>query len=434
MAKQVKKEAEAVEVEVLNEETGIEKQINQEVKKYNLADAEIAKLKKKYAGLKVNGVEDKAGLKVVKEALADVVSRRTAIDKKRLSLTGGYRKIVEAINGEAKRLTGLIVEIEDPLRAEKERIDALIKEEKERKEKEEQEKLDNRIATLKEKGMVFDGSFYTIGASITMDIVSIKGLKDSDFDFLVAKVEMEAEKIRKAQEEEEKRKAAEEAERKRQQEELERQQAELRKQQEEMEAQRKEFERQQQELAEMKLKAEREEQERKERIAREEAERKAKELQDLVNHRASQLEAMDFHYSNSRKAYVFANKAGAHAIDEGLLKTSTPEYWTEILEEAKSAAKIINENEAEIIAQEKEAERQRILKEQAEAKAKAEAEEAARLAALPDVEKIENYLKRVLEVPIPEIANEQLRSTLATAVNNITQNASAVIESIRKFK
>lgn len=434
MAKQVKKEAEAVEVEVLNEETGIEKQINQEVKKYNLADAEIAKLKKKYAGLKVKGVEDKAGLKVVKEALSDVVSRRTAIDKKRLSLTGDYRKIVDAINGEAKRLTGLIVEIEEPLRAEKERIDALIKEEKERKEKEEQEKLDNRIATLKEKGMAFDGSFYTIGASITMDIVSIKGLKDSDFDFLVAKVEMEAEKIRKAQEEEEKRKAAEEAERKRQQEELERQQAELRKQQEEMEAQRKEFERQQEELREMKLKAEREEQERKERIAQEEADKQRRELQALVDKRASELEALGYHYSNSRKAYVFANRAGDYYVDEALLRTASEEYWPTIVAEITAKADELKSEEAKIIEQEKEAERQRVLKEQAEAKAKAEAEEAARLAALPDVEKIENYLKQVLEVQIPEIANEQLRSTLAMAVNNITQNASAVIESIRKFK
>src|SRR5690606_20470969 len=98
MSKQVKnvETPEAVEVEVMDETTELEKQVKAELKKYNVADAHIAALKKKYAGLKVKDIKDKEGLVAVKTALAEVVSLRTSIDKKRLALTGDYRKIVDA--------------------------------------------------------------------------------------------------------------------------------------------------------------------------------------------------------------------------------------------------------------------------------------------------------------------------------------------------
>lgn len=435
MAKKAEKEvteAEAVEV-IQDENELLDQQIKSELKKYNLADAKIAELKKRYSGLKVRDLKDKEGFVAVKSALSEIVSFRTGIDKKRLALTADYRKITDSINGEAKRLVALLQEVEAPLREEKDRVEALLKEEKERKAREIQERLDARVNQLQESGMTFNGQYYVCGDTISMDINTIRDMKDTDFEFLNAKVIMEAERIRKEREEEEKRKAEEEAERKRQQEELERQQAELRKQQEEMEAQRKEFERQQQELAEMKLKAERDEQERKERIAQEEAAKHRRELQELVNKRASELERLNYYYSNSRKAYIFANRAGDHFVDEALLRTASEEYWPTIIAEVTAKADELKAEEAKIIETEKEAERKRILKEQEEAKAKAEEEEAARLAALPDVEKVESYISSLLLTDIPDVENDDIKEELLQFSAKMKHHASDLITYISKY-
>ena len=429
MAKQAKKveTPEAVEVEVLDENAELEKQVKAELKKYNVADAHIAALKKKYAGLKVKDIKDKEGLVAVKTALSDVVSLRTGIDKKRLSLTGDYRKIVDAINGEAKRLTALLSEVEEPLRAEKDRAEALIKAEKERKARELQERLDARVEAIKAAGMVFDGSFYVIGDTISMDVNTIRDMKDADFDFLKAKVELEAERIRKAKEEEEQRKAAEEARLKAEREKLEQEMAELQRQKDEMARQREEMERQQRELTEAKEKAEREERERQEAAERQR-------IQDMVNRRASELEVIGLMYLNSRKSYAFGNRGGTYEIEEGLLRTASEDYWKELVAEGKAKIADANKKEAEIIEAEKEAERQRIIREQEEAKEKAEQEEAARLAALPEVEKVELYIKSILSVEVPNVETPEIRSALGYAVNNIRQNASAVQEQLNKFK
>lgn len=436
MAKTKKTETpEFVEAEVVQDESAaLEQQVKQELKKYNLADAKIAELKKKYAGLKVKDLKDKEGFVAVKTALSEVVSIRTGIDKKRLALTGDYRKIVDAINGEAKRLTALIQEVEEPLREEKDRIDRLVKEEKERKAREIQERLDNRVATLKEAGMTFDGSFYVCGDTIAMDVNTIRDMKDADFDFLKAKVEMEAERIRKAAEEEEKRKAAEEAERKRQQEEFEKQQAELRKQQEEFKRQQEEMEKQRRELQEMKEKAEREERERKELLEREKREAEERKIRELINNRGSQLEAQGYAYYPAKSAYVFSNGSGAHKVEQELIKSSSEEHWQEVVKEAIEKKDYLIAEDYKIREAEKQMERERILKEQQEAKAKAEAEEAARLAALPDVEKAELYLKSILETQVPQIETKEISNAVSVFVNHTAQAATELMEELKKFK
>ena len=93
-----------------------------EIAKFNLADAGIAELKKKYKGLKVKDKDDQTGITKVTEAYRDVVKVRTTLEKKRKEVKEPYIKIGKDIDEEAKRLTNLILDIENPLKSEYEKI------------------------------------------------------------------------------------------------------------------------------------------------------------------------------------------------------------------------------------------------------------------------------------------------------------------------
>jgi len=420
-------------VEIIKDEVvTVEEQIKYEVKKYSIADTEIQKLKEKYAGLKVESVEDKAGLKLVKEALSDIVSRRTGIDKKRKELGADYRKIVQAINDEAKRLTELILEIEEPLRAERDRAEQLLKEEKERAEKEAQAKLDARVAELKELGMQFDGSFYVVG-NITMDIVSIKGLSDTDYEFLKAKVELEAERVRKEAEEEAARIAEEERKKEEERKEFERQQAELKKQQEEFRKQQEEIERQKKELERKQAEARKEEEERKARIAKEEEERKQRAADELFERRCQELEKIGFAYSHTVGGMLFNTEAGHHTVSIQVLRGGEEDF-VNALEQAHVSAKELKQKEREVIKRREEEEKERLLAEEKEKKRLEEEKEKARLAALPDVEKIENYLTAIWSVEAPEIETEEIKVALNYFRTKMKEVSEKVLQSVNKHK
>lgn len=388
-------------------EIEMEKKIAGELTKYSLPDTAIAELKTKYAGLTVTDITDKKAIKALKEALSDVVSTRTGIEAKRKDINAEYQRVVKDVNAEAKRLTELISEIEQPLREEKERVDALEKEEKERKEKEDAEKLNNRVATLKENGMEFDGSFYSI-ANISMDIVTIKAMKDSEFDFLVAKVGLEAERIRKENEEKERlRLEQEEADRK--------EREEFAAKQKQLDDERAEFQRKQDEFAEQQRKAQEQEEE-----------RRKDQLAELVGNRTHTLEGLGFTYKPSTKQFIFEKSGGTAVLDMAIVETATGVFFVEKVGELKSriteietATAQIEEEKAEqqrqqAIADQKrkddeaEAERNRLAEEQRLADEKAAELEEQRKAALPDVEKVSGYVDYLYSVKQPEVTSPEM--------------------------
>lgn len=434
MAKKAKDPTGVTDAVIITEEITIDNHIKQEVAKYNLADASIAKMKKKYAGLKVKDVTDKEGIKVLKEALSEVSGTRTGIEKKRKEIKDEYLTIGRAIDGEAKRLTELILEVEQPLREEKERIDAELAAEKTRKEEEAAQALRERVEALKEAGMTFDGDFYSIGGTISMDISTIKQMKDSDFEFLKAKVEMEAIRIQKEAAEEARRKEEEEAKAEAERKKLAEEQAELKRQQDAMDAERKAFEKEKQDLADAKLKAEQEAAHHKDRM-----------LAEKISQRAIELNNIGFFYSNSRGVYLFSNKAGELEVHPSHLQDAADLYWAaDVLGEMRNKAARLVKIEEEIISKEKEEARLKVIEEQkkeAEAKQKQEAEEKAeadrleaeRLAALPDVEKLENYFTAIMSAEEPEIANEDLRDLLQKTNHTIATAISAAVTVLKQF-
>lgn len=427
---------ETQEIKILSpEEYEIEmqKKIAGELTKYSLPDTAIAALKTKYAGLTVTDISDKKAVKALKEALSDVVSTRTGIEAKRKDINAEYQRVVKDVNAEAKRLTELVVEIEQPLREEKERVDALEKEEKERKEREEQEKLNNRVATLKENGMEFDGSFYSI-ANISMDIVTIKAMKDSDFDFLVAKVGLEAERIRKENEEKERLRLEQEEKDRKEREEFEANQKKL-------DEERAAFQKQQDEFAEKQRKA-----------AEEEEQRKADMLAELVGNRTHTLEGLGFTYKPSTKQFIFEKEGGTAVLDMAIVETATGAYFVEQVGVLKTRIEEINTNTKQIeddraeqqrqqaIADQKrkdeeaEAERNRLAEEQRKAdEAAAEAEEK-RKAALPDVEKIEAYLKEVVAVKQPDVTSPEMVAYLEAINEYFAECQKLIAEELQDLK
>ena len=194
-----------------NHETEIDKIANAEIVKLDTNKVKIAELKQKYATLQITDLKDKEGLKAVKEAKAVIRTARTTVEKKRVDLKSDYLEIGRRIDAAAKEYKDLLVEIEGPLDEMLAKYDEWEKEERTRKEREENERLDKRVTILKDAGMSFNGSYYVIGETISMDVVTIKGWSDFDFEAFLAKVKIEkskldaaAEQQRIAQEEENK--------------------------------------------------------------------------------------------------------------------------------------------------------------------------------------------------------------------------------------
>lgn len=188
----------AVDATFQQQDETVESRVEFEIKKFNVADAKILELKKQFEGLEIKGVEDKHGIKAVTEAISILRTMRTGVDKKHTELKAFYLNTGRGIDAEKNRIKELIAEIEDPLKAKKDAIDAEIQRIKDEEEAKEQKRLDDRVDALKEAGIVFDGSFYSIGESVSVDLLTIKDLEDEAFEKLVKMVQRENEKIQEA--------------------------------------------------------------------------------------------------------------------------------------------------------------------------------------------------------------------------------------------
>ena len=111
---------------------------------YSVTDAAIAELKSKYIGLKVCDPDSR---KQVSEAIQEVSGLRTSVEVKRKELKEDALVWGKKVDAEAKRITALLEEIEEPLKIERRAFDA-IKEEEKRKKIEAEAK---RVADIEQK-------------------------------------------------------------------------------------------------------------------------------------------------------------------------------------------------------------------------------------------------------------------------------------------
>ena len=188
---QNQKDVQVVDATFQNLGESVESRIEFEIQKFNVADATIAELKEKFKDLEISGIDDKKGMKAVNEAIGIVRTLRTGVEAKRKDLKNFYLATGKGIDAEAKRITELLVDVENPLKEKKQAIDDEIKRIEEEKAELEQKRLDERVDQLKMSGIAFDGQFYSVG-NISVDIVTIKDLSDELFDDLKSRVERES--------------------------------------------------------------------------------------------------------------------------------------------------------------------------------------------------------------------------------------------------
>lgn len=166
-----------------------------EISKFDLSKQVIAGYKKKYGKLTIASAEDRDGYKKVLEAWRFIRGKRLAVANKHKEIKATYLEISRAIDSTKNELTDLLDPIETHLKAEIDRIDGLKEEAKQKAEKEKQERLQGRVMELIAAGVKFDGSFYSIGDTIALDVVTLAAIADEDYATLLDKVKAENQKI-----------------------------------------------------------------------------------------------------------------------------------------------------------------------------------------------------------------------------------------------
>lgn len=166
----------------------VEEKIAIEVEKFSLPRAAIAKMKEEYLPILEMDLTDKANYKKLANAVTDLRTKRTGVGKKYKELNADALAFSRGLKKEADELEELIREIEDPLKVKKDDIDNAEEKRKESEEQQRQQILQGRVATLLENGMVYNGTYYAIGDSITQDVVTIKTMTDDQYDGLLERV------------------------------------------------------------------------------------------------------------------------------------------------------------------------------------------------------------------------------------------------------
>jgi hypothetical protein len=137
--------------------------IGSAIRQYGVTDKYIDELRNELSGLTIAGINDKDGYEVVRKSIARVRELRTAVEKKRNELNRNAIDYKNGVDTEAKRITALLVEIENPLKEQKEWVDgekARIKAEEEARK---HQVFVTRTTALLERKFSFNGSMYVNG-------------------------------------------------------------------------------------------------------------------------------------------------------------------------------------------------------------------------------------------------------------------------------
>jgi hypothetical protein len=385
----------------------------------------LLSLETEFMQLKVNGVDDKEGLKLVHDARIKCKNLRIMTKdfcKENREDAIATQKAWIALE---KKITARITPVEEYLQSQEDIVENEKKRVKEEKERLEQERLQTRVTELIQYGMTFNGDVYVLGEA-KISSMQVKTLDEFTYNGVIAlvKVEHEKEQIRLA---EEKRLREEEDER------LKKVAEEQRLEGERLQKIKEDLEKQQ---ADMKKKAEDEaaaaELERK-KIAEEKAAADA----SKIKQRAALLYTAGLSYTG--EAYIFTENPLLVNIPQNDLLTLDQVKFDELvrgasetvsrekvrLEEVKNA-KIEADKKAAVEKAQAEAKAEADAKAAAEAKAKADAEakikadEEAKLKALqeeeerlrkeemlkPDKEKLLKLAADIKAYTFPELTTE----------------------------
>lgn len=159
--------------------------IQSELKKFNVSDVHIIKLKEQCLILKVSGVDDAEGYKKVYDSHQLIKTTISDIEKKRKELKDVALKYGRAVDSEAKRITDAL----EPIKVHLENQRNIVEAEKERlkleKAKKEQEQFQKRIATVNQYGMLLFGNTFelrTFNETIGIDSFILQSMPEENFE------------------------------------------------------------------------------------------------------------------------------------------------------------------------------------------------------------------------------------------------------------
>ena len=177
-----------------------------EIVKYNINEAEVAKISDIYMHLTIKDIEDKEGIDDVHLARMVMVKHRTAIHRLRKNANEDAQSFIKNNNANAKKLLALMEPIETHLKNEEEVIENELKRIEAEKEEAEKLRIQERVDALFALGVV-------------MPFFDVAMLSDFEYDAMLttARINYTAEQLRleeehKAKEAEEKKLVEERAE------------------------------------------------------------------------------------------------------------------------------------------------------------------------------------------------------------------------------
>lgn len=161
-------------------------------------------LRDEYKGTKAPELTDpefKATLKKLTQGSGALVKARTAATKLGKQETDKLDKVKVMIKSAVEELIAITADTEKEIKAEKERAEQLVADEKAEKERQAEEAKQARIAKLYELGLTHNGSYYSLG-DLSITPVQITQFTEAQFEGFVsqATVEFEALKLKEAEE------------------------------------------------------------------------------------------------------------------------------------------------------------------------------------------------------------------------------------------
>jgi hypothetical protein len=206
-----KKEEEVLEVTPTEEiaEVGFAN-IDQALVVQNITQATLTAMKEEFMVLKIHGLDDKEGYKLVDEKRK--LCKKTRVLAKDICEKGRAHAIAEqkAWIAKQKEVVDQITEVEEYLEAQVKVIDDEKKRIKEEQDQIEQTRLQNRTVQLLQLGMTLQGDNYVLNG-IMINTLHVKIYDDFTYGQILSPVLVEAEKVKAEKEEEARIKAEEDA-------------------------------------------------------------------------------------------------------------------------------------------------------------------------------------------------------------------------------
>ena len=384
-----------------------------EVIAYNITDAAIAKMEDLYMGLTIADIENQEEFQAVHDARIVVKNHRISVERKRAELKADSLAWGRKVDGEAKRIKGLLEPIELHLVTEEKKVTDEQKRIKEEEDRLEKLKIQERVNSL-------------FAVNVVLPFFDVACMADEEYELKLDAGKAELERVKREQE----------------------YQAEIKRlEEEDLAKKRAEIERIEKEQAEKaNIQAEKEKALQAERDAIETQKRVG--IEQKRNFREEVLRSIGIYragmagesLASKFEDFVYAGSTLTWNSIIDMLDVDFDKFLKDIkaqldnFELAKKKDKIAKAIEEARIAAEK-AETARLLQE-AEAKRiekEAEAEKERKKALMPDREKLSLFAQAILNIPLPDVNDERAQAICLNAQKRLAEIANNIMNQEEKL-